>query len=135
MSGLIQLATTPVFYVTPYQLLWCVLNPVIVLLLIRAFGLAPPPHIAVTSAVVTGVAVLFWNWTIAFNGSTHSLNIDAPVVFFPISWADFFDGITVVALNALVLGLGVAGREPAKVVARITALAGLIVLLTDTFVF
>ncbi len=58
MGALYDFATTLIFYVTPYQLLWCVLNPVVVLLLLRALGLASSPPVALTSALATGFAVL-----------------------------------------------------------------------------
>ena len=135
MDSLYTVATTPQFNVTPYQLLWCILNPLIVAGLLRVWSLAPSRGAAWTVALTTAVAVLFWNWSIAFNQSTRFLNIDAPVVFFPISWADFFDGVMVTAANALVLGFGVARKEPAFAAVRMAGLAGLVVLLTDVYLF
>src|SRR5262245_11813413 len=135
MSDLYAFATTPVFFITPYQLLWSVLNPAILLALLRTFKLAPSRRAAVTAAVATGIAVLLFNWTIEMNGTAGPLNHDAPILIFPISWADFFDGLSAIAVNALVLGFGPMRQATGQAVARMALLAGVVVLLTDVFLF
>ena len=79
------------------------------------------------------IAVILWNWSIAFNQSTIYLNVDAPI--FRISWADALDAVCVFACTALILGAVVNREAPAEWVVKVTGLAALVTLVTDVFLF
>jgi hypothetical protein len=76
---------------------------------------------------------MLWNWSIVFNQSTIHLNVDHP--YLRISWADGLNGMSVFALNALVLGLWVNAKEQASIVVKISGIAALVTIFTDTFFF
>lgn len=83
--------------------------------------------------MITAIASIFWNWSIAFNPSTIHLNVDHP--YLRISWADALNGICVYALTAFVLGTFINGQEPAWAIAKIAGIAALLTVFTDTFFF
>jgi hypothetical protein len=130
---MIQFLTTPIFHLTPYIFLWSIFNGVITVVLMRMLKLSTAKPTLTTTAITTAIASIIWNWSIEFNRSTVYLNVDHPV--FRISWADALNGICVLALTSLVLGLFINKQQPAELIARISGLAALVTVATDTFFF
>ena len=130
---MIQFFTTPIFFLTPYILLWSLLNGVLLIGLLRVLKIAVPTRTWVAAALTTATASILWNWSIAFNQATVYLNVDHP--YLRISWADTLNSICVFALTSLVLGLLINPQEPARWVAKIAGLAAVITVITDTFLF
>jgi hypothetical protein len=130
---MIQFFTTPIFFLTPYILLWSIVNGVLLIALLRMLKIDVPTRTRVAAALTTATASILWNWSIAFNQSTIYLNVDHP--YLRISWADALNSICVFALTSWVLGMFINKEEPAGLVAKIASLAALITVLTDTFLF
>ncbi len=130
---MIQFLQTPIFYLTPYIFLWSILNGVITATLVRALKFSITKPTITATAATTAITSIIWNWSIEFNRSTVYLNVDHPV--FRISWADALNGICVLALTSLVLGLFINKQQPAELIARISGLAALVTVVTDTFFF
>jgi hypothetical protein len=130
---MVEFFTTPIFFLTPWIMLWSILTGIIAALLaVRVFRPLPWRQ-AWIAAAVTALASMLWNWSIAFNGATTMLNVDHPQL--RISWADALNGICVLACTALVLGLGSGRNEPARRIVGIAVLAAAITILNDTFFF
>jgi hypothetical protein len=85
------------------------------------------------AAITTAIGSILWNWSIEFNRSTIHLNVDHPLL--RISWADALNGICVMALTAMVLGLFINQKDSANIVVKIAGLAALVTIFTDTFFF
>ena len=130
---MIQFFTTPIFYLTPYIFLWSVLNGLIVVGLLKLLKIRASRSTLTATAITTAIASILWNWSIEFNRSTIYLNVDHP--YLRISWADFFNGVCVFALTALVLGAWIDREEPARAVAKISSIAALLTIFTDIFFF
>ncbi len=130
---MIQFLTTPIFYLTPYVLLWSVFNGIIVVSLIRVLKLSGSRSTQVTAALTTAIASIVWNWSIEFNHSTIYLNVDHPI--FRISWADAMNGVGVFALTSFVLSLFINKKQEAERIAKVASLAALVTVITDTFFF
>jgi hypothetical protein len=130
---MVEFFTNPVFFLTPWIVLWAVLTGVLAGLV--AAWLFRPLTRTMTwlVAVATFGAIILWNWSIEFNRSTIYLNVDHPLL--RVSWADIIDGLCVLALTALVLGLGPGRQEPAHRIIGIATLSAIITVLTDTFCF
>jgi hypothetical protein len=131
--AMIQFLTTPIFYLTPYILLWSILNGFIVVGLLKLLKVQASRTTQIATGMTTAIASVLWNWNIEFNRSTIYLNVDHP--YLRISWADFFNGVCVFALTSLVLGALVDQAAPARVVTRIAGIAALLTIITDTFFF
>jgi hypothetical protein len=125
--------TTPIFYLTPYIFLWSVFNGVIVFILIQVLKLSRAMTTKLAAAITTAIGSILWNWSIEFNRSTIHLNVDHPLL--RISWADALNGICVMALTAMVLGLFINQKDSANIVVKIAGLAALVTIFTDTFFF
>jgi hypothetical protein len=130
---MLEFFITPIFYLTPYILLWSLLNGFILLALLRYLKIDVAARTQVAAALTTAIASILWNWSIAFNRATIYLNVDHP--YLRISWADALNSICVYALTSFVLGMLSNQQEPAGRVAKIAGLAALITVLTDTFLF
>jgi hypothetical protein len=124
---------TPIGFITPYILGWAVLNGLIVVGVLKLLKLGAARKMRLATGLTTAVAVILWNWSIEFNQSTVHLNVDHPVL--RISWADGLDGVGVLALTALVLGLWVSPQSPAALVVKMAGVAALVTVVTDTFCF
>ena len=77
--------------------------------------------------------VILWNWMIEFTKATVYLNVDHPI--FRISWADFFDGVSVFSTTALLLGGGVLKNEKASLIIRFASIAAVITIFIDIYFF
>jgi hypothetical protein len=130
---MINFLTTPIFYLTPYIFLWSIINGVITVALMRVLKLSRAKPTLIATAATTAIASILWNWSIEFNQSTIHLNVDHPI--FRISWADALNGICVLAFTSLVLGMFINKQQPAELIARISVLAALVTVFTDTFFF
>jgi hypothetical protein len=125
--------TTPLFFLTPYIFFWSVLNGLIVVGLLKLLKMKVSRATLVATALTSAIASILWNWSISFNQSTIHLNVDHPIL--RISWADALNGICVFALTSLVLGLWINPQEQAQVASKITLIAALLTVFTDTFFF
>jgi hypothetical protein len=130
---MITFLTTPIFFLTPYILGWSILNGLIVVGLLKLLRLKTSHTTLIATALTTAIASILWNWSIEFNQSTIHLNVDHP--YLRISWADALNGICVFALTSFVLGAFINQREPARAIAKISGIAALLTLFTDTFFF
>ena len=130
---MIKFLTTPIFYLTPYIVLWSMLNGIIVAWLIRRLKFSISTKTQVAVALTTAIASMLWNWSIEFNQSTIYLDVDHP--YLRVSWADMGNSICVFALTSFVLGMFVNKEDKAVAVARIAGIAALLTLFTDTFFF
>jgi hypothetical protein len=130
---MIQFLTTPIFYLTPYILLWSVLNGLIVVGLLKLLNIQASRSTQIATGMTTTIASILWNWSIEFNHSTIYLNVDHP--YLRISWADFLNGVCVFALTSWVLGTWIEQEEPARVVTKIASIAAALTIFTDTFFF
>jgi fucose 4-O-acetylase-like acetyltransferase len=130
---MISFLTTPIFFLTPYILLWSIANGVISSGLVWLLKLSRTKSTLITTALTTAIASILWNWSIEFNQSTIYLNVDHPI--FRISWADALNGVCVFALTTLVLGLWINTQTQAIVTVRIAGVAALLTVFTDTFFF
>lgn len=130
---MVQFFTTPLFFLTPWIILWAVLTGILAALIAARVFHPVARTLIWQAAAATTLSILLWNWSIEFNQSTIYLNVDHPLL--RISWADLIDGIGVLALTALVLGLGRGHEEPAGRIVGIATLASIITIVTDTFCF
>ncbi len=128
MNGLM----TPVFYLTPYILLWSIANGLITLGLLKLLKIRTSSLTKIATAISTSVAAILWNWSIEFNRSTIHLNVDHP--YLRISWADALDGVCVFALTSLVLST-IDRQSSAFSVCQVASIAALLTIFTDTFFF
>jgi hypothetical protein len=125
--------TTPIFFLTPYIVLWSILNGLLTIGLLRWLNRKISRLTQLATAATTAIASILWNWSIAFNQSTIYLNVDHP--YLRISWADALNGVCVYALTTFVLGMFIDTQEPARRTAKIAGIAALLTVLTDTFFF
>jgi hypothetical protein len=130
---MIGFMTTPIFFITPYIVLWSVLIGAISLALLKPCKLELSAQARASVWIASSLASLLWNWSIEFNGSTRFLNVDHPI--FRISWADALNAVCVFAAVSSVLGWFTARDGPASLVARVAGLAALVTVLADTFLF
>jgi hypothetical protein len=118
---------------TPYIFMWSVLNGLITLGILKLIKIKLALNSQIATAVTTAVASILWNWSIEFNHSTIHLNVDHP--YLRISWADALNGICVFALTSLILGGFIHKTSPAQLVIKVAAIAALLTVFTDTFLF
>jgi hypothetical protein len=130
---IIHFFTTPIFYLTPYIVLWSMLNGLLTIALLKWLNIKTSRITKLVTASITAIASIIWNWSIEFNQSTIYLNVDH--TYLRISWADTLNGVCVFGLNALILGLWVNPQSQASTVAKIAGVAALLTILTDTFFF
>jgi hypothetical protein len=129
MNGLM----TPIFYLTPYILLWSIANGFITIGLLKLLKIKIFAPTNTATVITTALASIFWNWSIEFNRSTIYLNVDHP--YLRISWADGLNGACVFTLTSLVLGIFIMPQSSATLVCRIAGVATLTTIFTDTFFF
>lgn len=125
--------TIPIFFLTPYILLWSIFNGLLVIGLLRLLKIKTSQITKIVTVSTTAIASILWNWSIEFNKSTIHLNVDHP--FLRISWADALNGVCVFALTSLILGGWIDRQNPAATVAKIAGVAAIVTILTDTFFF
>jgi hypothetical protein len=125
--------TTPIFFLTPYIFLWSILNGLLTIGLLQLLKIKTSRLTKLATATTTAIASILWNWSIEFNQSTVHLNVDHP--YLRISWADALNGVCVFALTSLVLGFWVNPQSQAATVVKITGVAALLTIFTDTFFF
>lgn len=78
MNALINVFTTPIFYLNPYIFMWSVLNGLITLGILKIIKIKLALNSQIATAVTTAVASILWNWIVKFNLSTIYLNVDHP---------------------------------------------------------
>jgi hypothetical protein len=125
--------TTPIFFLTPYIVLWSIFNGLLTIGLLKLLKLKTSRRTQLATVATTAIASMLWNWSIEFNQSTIYLNVDHP--YLRISWADGLNGVCVFALTSLVLGLWISPQNQAATVAKIAGIAALVTIFTDTFFF
>jgi hypothetical protein len=130
---MISFLTTPIFFLTPYIVLWSLANGLIVIGLLILLKIKVSRIAKLVTASTTAIASMIWNWSIEFNQSTIYLNVDHPI--FRISWADALNGVCVFALTSLVLGLWVNRESKAGLVVWVAGIAALLTTFNDTFFF
>jgi hypothetical protein len=120
-------------FLTPSVFVWSIVNGLLAVGMLKLLQIKAPNETLIALLVTTAIASMLWNWSIVFNQSTIHLNVDHP--YLRISWADGLNGGCVFALNALVLGLWVNAKEQASIVVKISGIAALVTIVTDTFFF
>jgi hypothetical protein len=120
-------------FLTPLVFVWSIVNGLLAVGLLKLLQIKAPNETLIALLVTTAIASMLWNWSIVFNQSTIHLNVDHP--YLRISWADGLNGVCVFTLNALVLGLWVNVKEQASIVVKISGIAALVTIFTDTFFF
>lgn len=132
MNALINVFTTPIFYLNPYIFMWSVLNGLITLGILKIIKIKLALNSQIATAVTTAVASILWNWIVKFNLSTIYLNVDHP--YLRISWADALNGICVLAIISIWGGF-IKKTFSAHLVAKIASIAAILTLFTGTFFF
>ncbi|MGB7712817.1 MAG: hypothetical protein WBL95_25320 [Microcoleus sp.] len=132
MNALINVFTTPIFYLNPYIFMWSVLNGLITLGILKIIKIKLALNSQIATAVTTAVASILWNWSIEFNLSTIYLNVDNP--YLRISWADALNGICVLAIISIWGGF-INKTSPAQLVAKIASIAAILTVFTGTCLF
>jgi hypothetical protein len=84
------------------------------------------------AGLTTVVGFAAWNFTLNHTNAT-GFDVDAPIV--RVSWQDAGSAVLVFSLTALMLGLVGERREPAQRVVGAAAVAGVVALVYDTFLF
>ncbi|MFB8795399.1 MAG: hypothetical protein U7126_14540 [Microcoleus sp.] len=132
MNALINVFTTPIFYLNPYIFMWSVLNGLITLGILKIIKIKLALNSQIATAVTTAVASILWNWIVKFNLSTIYLNVDHP--YLRISWADALNGICVFAIISIWGGF-IKKTSPAQLVAKIASIAAILTVFTGTCLF
>lgn len=92
------------------------------------------PAVIAAAALAAAVGPAAWNAILNTVGAAEFF-VDAPILVFPISWQDTGSGVFVLALAAVVLGLGPLAEASGRRVAVTALLAGLGALLVDIYLY
>jgi len=92
------------------------------------------PVVIVTGAAAAGAGPLAWNAILraAHGGQFFT---DAPIAILPASWQDTGSGVFTIAAAALALAVWPLATAPARRVAALAALSGLVAFLVDVYLY
>jgi hypothetical protein len=92
------------------------------------------PAVILTGALAAGGGPIAWNAILrAAHGSQFFT--DAPIAVLPASWQDTGSGVFTVAAAALALASGPLATTPARRVALLACLCGLVAFLVDVYLY
>ena len=92
------------------------------------------PATALCGGLAAGAGALAWNAVLQSARGTGFF-VDARIDLLPASWQDTVSGMAAIAATSLVLGLGPERRRPAREVASLSMLAGVVAFAVDVYLY